>query len=157
MNTPNDPPTILPLVARLRSLGACRDALTWAATLPRDTTPEAAYAACERGDWLLWLAATVRVDRRSIVLAACACARTALPIWEARHPDDRRPHAAIETTEGWARGEVSIETVRVAREAAAAAAAADAYAADAAYAYAVDWQLLLSLCQRLDAAMGVRP
>ncbi len=62
----------------------------------------------------------------SAVLAACACARTSLryvPVGETR------PLVAIETAERWARGEATLEEVRVAKRAAA-------YAANAAASYA---------------------
>jgi len=124
------PQTIL---ERLRALNACPVALDWAASLPPETTEEAAWSACGRADWLLWVAARLGVDRPLVVLAACACARTALPVWERQYPEDRRPHTAIETAEAWARGEASLEQVQAA---AAAYAVYAVYAADAAAALA---------------------
>jgi hypothetical protein len=113
-------------VAALRSLRACDSAIAWAQTQPDAAT---AWAACERGDWLLWLAARVHLDRKLLVPAACACARQALDYI----PDgEDRPRLAIETAEAWARGEATIEELRKAAAAASAAAAAAA----AAYAYA---------------------
>jgi hypothetical protein len=129
----------------LRALRACGESLTWAATQPDAAT---AWAACERGDWLLWIAArtaTNEEQRRAVTLAACAVARTSL-----RHvpAGEERPRICLEVTEAWARGEATIEQVREARRNAhyathyAAAYAADAaayaaYAADAAD-YAAD-------------------
>ena len=106
----------------------CREALVWARAQPSYAK---AWRACRRGDWLLWLAARVGVDRRLIVLAACDCARLSLRYVPA---GDDRSRVAIETAERWARGEATIEEVRAA--AAAAYAAYAAYAADAAYASA---------------------
>ena len=117
----------------LQTLNACKDARQWAA----DKTLHEVWTACERGDWLLWLAG--RMDgkpgwhtRQQIVLAACACAETALqyvPVGE------DRPRKAIETARAWTRGEASLEQARAAARAADAAAyAAAAYAAYAAYA-----------------------
>ena len=117
------------LLRRLRRLGACESAREWAATR---TSAEAVWTECERGDWLLWLAARAGVDRREVVLAACAVARTALQYVRA---GEERPRIAIETAERWARGEASIADVRAAAAATATATAADAAAA-AAYAYA---------------------
>jgi hypothetical protein len=109
-------------VAALRSLRACDSAIAWASTQPNAAT---AWAACERGDWLLWLAARVHLDRKRLVQAACACARQALQYI----PDgEDRPRLAIETAEAWARGEATIEELRKAADAASAAAAAAAYA-----------------------------
>ena len=116
----------------LQTLNACKDARQWAA----DKTLHEVWTACERGDWLLWLAG--RMDgkpgwhtRQQIVLAACACAETALqyvPVGE------DRPRKAIETARAWTRGEASLEQARAAADAAYAA----ARAADAAYAAAAD-------------------
>ena len=83
-------------------LGACGDAVAWAAGFP---DLGAAWAACERGDWMLWLAGRVSDKpmsdaRRPLVLAACECARLALP--HVRAGDDR-PLRAIEMAERWAR------------------------------------------------------
>ena len=117
---------------------ACTEALLWAR---EQSTMEAAWAACDRGDWMLWLAGKWCGDetqRKRLVLAACECARLALP-----YVKDGETHSlkAIETAEQWARGAdgVSLADVRRAADAgyaAADAAAADAYAADAAAAYA---------------------
>ena len=103
---------------RLIKMGACEDAVAWVGD--RDIT--AAWAECQRADWMLWLAGRV-VARPLVVLAACACARTVLRYV----PDgEDRPRVAIETAERWARGEATIAEVR-----SAAAAAADACATDA--------------------------
>jgi hypothetical protein len=112
--------------------GACADAVAW---VGQRKDPRRAWHACERGDWLLWIAAKVGVDRKLVVRAACACAREALR----RVPQgEDRPRKCIEVAERWADGKASIEEVREvsrAASAAAASAAADAYAgADAYYA-----------------------
>jgi hypothetical protein len=138
----------------LARLDACHDAVAWA----RDfDSLDAAWAACERGDWMLWLAGKTSGEpmseqRKRVVLAACACARLALPHVRA---GEERPLRAIELAERWARGEadVSRQEMRAADAADAAYAAAAyaayaacgaaaayaayaaAYAADAAYAY----------------------
>jgi hypothetical protein len=97
----------------LRRLGACAEAIEWAAGYD---TLEAAWSACRRGDWMLWLLGrTCKCgddQHRGMVLAACACARLALPHVPEGEP---RPLVAIETAERWARGEdVTIEAVRAA-------------------------------------------
>ena len=112
--------------AALRTLSACSEAVEWASTQP---SLRAAWEACERADWMLWLAgrvATTKARRKLVVLASCACARTAL-----RHVPmvESRPLRAIETTERWCRGEATLEDVMLARSAAAASAYASAYAA----------------------------
>jgi hypothetical protein len=44
------------------------------------------------------------VDLRAVAGYAARCAREALPIFEAVHPDDTRPRAAIDAAEEFARG-----------------------------------------------------
>jgi hypothetical protein len=141
-------------VDRLSELQSCREAVEWASDYE---SLEAAWVACERGDWMLCLLGRASGDResparRALVLCACACARTALPFVRA---GETRPLVAIETAERWARGEngVTLDDVQRARRGAYAAAdavdyanaaacaafaAADAAADDVAYAvYAV--------------------
>lgn len=111
------------LRSRLADLHACADAIAWVG----DRDLAAAWAECPRGDWMLWLASRMGVDRRLLVLAACDCARVVLP------RGDARPRHAIETAEAWARGEATIEQVI---DAADASADASAEAAEAAVAVA---------------------
>jgi len=108
----------------LRGLGACWEAKEWA----DGKTLRESWNTCERGDWMLWLAARVGADRKRLVLAACACARLSLKYVS---PGEDRPRVAIETAEKWAHGEATIEEVKAAAAAYAAAADAAAYAADA--------------------------
>jgi hypothetical protein len=123
------------LDATLRRLNACIEAIRWAESQP---DAETAWRRCPRGDWLLWVAARLDIDRKLLVRAACACARTALSHVPA---GEERPRIAIETAEAWARGEATLDDVRraarYASNAAAAAYAATA-AADAAHAATAD-------------------
>jgi hypothetical protein len=118
------------LQQQLVNLQACPEARAWVGE--RDLAT--AWAECERADWMLWFASKLGVDRKLLVKAACACARTAMPFVPKK---EARPLKAIETAEAWCRREASIEEVRAAAVAAYAAAyahAAYAYAARAAYA-----------------------
>jgi hypothetical protein len=122
----------------LKRLRACNEAIEWTEENNITTLTEA-WAKCERGDWMLWFAGKRSGEpesekRKVLVLAACECARLALPY--AKSPTVL---ACIETTEKWARGDGEFARVREARSAAAYAAADAAYA-DAAYAaaYATD-------------------
>ena len=118
----------------IAKLNPCKDALAWLCTQP---DAETAWRVCERGDWMLWIAGRLSGEpgsdsRRPLVLAACGCARLALPYVGV---EEDRPRIAIETAEAWARGEVGVTLDRV--RAAADAAYATAYvAADVAYATA---------------------
>ena len=77
-----------------------------------------AWEECEDARWMLHAASAVGVDRRPLVLAACACSRLAIsrvPSWEPR------PLRALEATEAWVRDVGSRATAsRAAREAEAA-------------------------------------
>jgi hypothetical protein len=97
---------------------ACTNAVEWIG----DRDAETAWRDCPRGDWLLWAAARLDVDRRLLVRAACACARTAL--LHLVPEGEERSRIAIETAESWARGEATIEEVHAAAAAARAAARA---------------------------------
>ena len=121
-------------MAALVRLHTCHEAVEWAEAQP---SFEHLWATCERGDWLMWLVPRVMdgepesPERKRIVAVAVACARLALPIYEARYPQDRRVLDCLDTTERWTRGEATLEKLREARNAASSAAVA-AYAADSA-------------------------
>lgn len=131
-----------PHLALLRSLDACSEAVTWAETQPDLQT---AWTQCHRGDWMLWLAARLDIDRPTLVLAACDCAEEAV-----RHCGEDEALAvvwAIDAARRWARGETDLDEVRAASAAAYAAAAyAASDAADAADA-AADATRSVSLAQ----------
>lgn len=102
-------------IDRIISLDACRDAVGWLHEA-NHPTPEAAWAACPRADWMLWLLSLSGADRKKLVFCTCDIAETALihvPVGA------DQPQTAIETARRWARGEASIEEVQ--------SAAADAY------------------------------
>jgi hypothetical protein len=116
---------------RIHALGACTGEGSggeWIDSLSRVSAARA-WDRCERGDWLLWLAARTGVDRRIVVLAACDCSRLALVHVPA---GEERPQIAIETAERWTRGEATIGEVHEAASDAAHAADAAVYASDAA-------------------------
>ncbi len=87
-----------------------------------------AWETCEDARWMLHAAVTVGVDRRLVVRAACACARTVLDRVPA---GEERPRRAIETAEAWTRGKATVDQVQQAAYAAFYAANAS-YASDAA-------------------------
>ena len=125
-------------------MNACGEAQDWVKA-EGHVTLGAAWKACPSGDWMLWFAGKMSgppesEGRKKLVLAACGCARIALPY--AKSP---KALACIETAEAWANGNATIEDVRKARIAAtgtcvasyaAYAALTAAYSASAAYAYA---------------------
>ena len=141
---------------------ACAEAREWAKGYP---DLAAAWAVCPRADWMLWLAARGigkpgSAAHRRLVLAACACARHALPRVK---PGEARPLAAIEIAERWARREkgVTIDQVRTASAASAAAsdasdAASDAASAASAAAAASDAAYAAAAAYAASAAAGWR-
>ena len=107
----------------LESIHACDESIAWVG----DRTIEQAYAECERGDWLLWIAGAIGVDQKLLVISACACARSVLH--HAPTGDDR-PRLAIETAETWANGAATVAQDRISADSAYYAADSAAYAAD---------------------------
>jgi len=138
---------------------ACFQAMEWARTQP---TAQAAWDACERGDWMLWLLAYYAgppgsAKRKKLVLCACDCASLA------------RKHASGSTravfdrcqrvARSWARNRgASLDDVRAAAYAAfdaASAAYAAAYAAASAAsasAYAAAYAAASAASAAFDAA-----
>ena len=82
-------------------------------------TIEEAWAACPRGDWMLWTAAKLKIDRRLLVGVLGKCARTVQHLMK-----NPRSIAALDACDKYAAGEISEKDLK-----AAAAAAAAAYAA----------------------------
>ena len=118
---------------KLTELAACEEAVEWCG----DRSPEEAYRDCERGDWLLWMAAKCGVERKLIVLAACDCAATV------EHLAGAEAREAIRVTRLWCDGEATLQEVKDDAHAAraayyAATATHAAYAATYAYIAATD-------------------
>lgn len=112
------------LKQQLITMSACNEAVEWVG----DRTLKEAWSECERGDWMIWLAGKLGIDRKLLVLAACDCAEQALKFVQ---DGEERPRIAIETARAWCNGDATIEQVRAAADAASVAASA-ADAADAA-------------------------
>jgi len=117
------------LSVQLQKLDACKEAVEW--SKPYAELPEA-WAKCERGDWMLWLAAKEKLcTRQELVLAACACARLSLKYVK---KGEKRPIQAIEAAEAWALGQATRKQVCVAYAASVSASASASSASAAAYA-----------------------
>ncbi len=134
---------------QLRDLDACAEAIKWV----NGRSLRKCWQVADRGDWMLWLAARVGVDRKTLVLAACDCAEPALKYVP---KGEDRPRKAIETARAWCEGRATLKEVRSAAFAARAADAA-AYAAAAAdaaayAAYAADAYAAYAAADAADAA-----
>ena len=118
-------------IGRLKLLDACPEAVEWAAQYP---TLQAAWDACERGDWMLWLLGKScgsfgSKSHRRFVRVTCLVVRQVSDKWV-----DPRSENAVATAERYAVGEhiTQDELHATANEAAWAARAA--LAAEAAWA-----------------------
>lgn len=116
----------------LRKLGACSDAIEWAKGYD---SLDAAWTACDRGNWMLWLVGRVsgkpgNEARRKLALCLCDVVEPALRFV----PDGvDASHIAIDVLGRWARGEdgVTLYDVRRAADSSAFAAARSSSAAAA--------------------------
>jgi hypothetical protein len=117
----------------LKKINACNDAVKWVGT----RTVSRAWADCERADWMIWLlwkkiGSPGWPDKKQVYLCMCACAETALPIYEKKYPGDNRPRVSIEMRRRWCRGEATATECDLAALAAEGVAGAAAWAAWAA-------------------------
>ena len=111
----------------LLKLKACGPAIDWAG----DKTIEEIWATCHRGDWMLWLARKLNIDKRVLTLAKGHCANTVRHLMK-----DERSIAAVDMAIKYGEGNATDSELAAAADAAydATADAYDAYAAD----YAAD-------------------
>ena len=107
-------PTLRDRIAHMRP---CGGAVAW---LGDQTDPALAWAKCDRGDWMLWIAARLGVDRRLVGRAKVDCARTALPY--VREEDLLAVLLALHVAEEFAAGRAGEDDCWAAADAAAAAA-----------------------------------
>lgn len=95
-------------------------------------TFEEAWNACERGDWMLWIAAKLKVDIRILTLAKGLCANTVKHLMK-----DNRSTAAVDAAIAFGNGEIDENELETAARSARAANGVYAYAhVAAAYAHA---------------------
>jgi len=106
----------------LKPLRACELSIIWSNAYD---SPKTAWAACNRGDWMLWVAGKLSgppggKKRKPLVAATCACARLGLKNISAG-PLRRQMSRVLKVAEAWAHGQASRGDAREA--------AADAHAA----------------------------
>ncbi len=97
---------MLTLQQQLNLIGTCRDGCVWASKYKQ---PLVAWRACDRGDWLLWLAVKLGVNRADVVLAASECAMLVLD-----YMMDERSRRGLNLATQWAGGnpQPSLEMLR---------------------------------------------
>ena len=113
----------------LKKLNACQPAREWA----DDKTIEEIWATCYRGDWMLWLARKLNIDKRVLTLAKGHCANTVRHLMK-----DERSIAAVDMAIKYGEGNATDSELAAAADAAYDA-TADAYDAAADDAYAADY------------------
>lgn len=123
----NKDSNILPLI--LRRGVACNEGLNYFLSQP---SFKDAWNNCPRGDWMLWLAAKINIDERTLYLARGYCANTVIHLMK-----DERSKNAVKMTIKYGRNKATKKELKAAYAAAicaTATAAADDAATDAAYA-----------------------
>ena len=112
---------------KLEKTGACKEAIFYVRT---QKNYEEAWYNCSRGDWMLWIAAKLQIDKRLLTLAKGKCAATVLRLMK-----DKRSKKAVKAAIDYGHGLIGDEELKNAADATYAA----AYAAyDAAYDAAAD-------------------
>jgi hypothetical protein len=93
--------TIQDLVTHLQSLNACQDSIKF---VKQHSTPQAAWNACNKFDWLLFYINNTKPNdwENKLRLIAADIAESVLPIWLAKYPNDSRPAKAIATARTFA-------------------------------------------------------
>ena len=120
-------------IAKLENLNACEDSIEWLST--QDNLQQA-WEDCERGDWLLWLAARLKINERKLFLAKGLVVEQVIHLM-----NDERSIEAVKATIDYGRGKISKDELSAddaATNVAAYANAAGAYSAYAAYAAYTD-------------------
>lgn len=96
--------------------GSGPEACAWADQLEVRHDLRRAWEMCPRGDWLLWIAGILAVDRTLVTEAACDCARFAVALLpEARV--ERLLRDVIAVADAWARGVEGADACRAEAEA----------------------------------------
>jgi len=92
------------LIAILNKLGACEEAIEW---LSSQTNLQQAWKNCERGDWLLWLVAALRVDEKKLFLAKGQVAREVIHLMS-----DERSRMAVRAAIDFGKGKISKDELK---------------------------------------------
>jgi hypothetical protein len=77
-------------ISILSKVNACRESLVWAMDEADAHYPEGAWYSCLRGDWMLWIAEKIRMDRKKIFLVKAIYAHSII-----QHMDDQRSRDAV--------------------------------------------------------------
>ena len=139
-------------------LNACPQAKEWASQFK---TASEAWQKCERADWMLWMIEqdpklAKRIGKGTVVGLAVKFAERALPEFEKKYPDDKRPREAVSAAKRWIKNPTKKNRDAANAAYAAAYAANAANAAKAAYAAANAAANAAYAAERLWQAQAVR-
>lgn len=81
----------------LTDLNACQESIDWIG----ERTIEQAIADCHRGDWILWLAQALDIDKSKLTLAKGLCANTVRHLMK-----DERSIKAVDAAIAYGNGEI---------------------------------------------------
>ena len=129
----------------LQTNEACDPSIQWVEEHNIQSLEEA-WNACERGDWLLWMATKLGIDERKLALCAALCAHIVV-----QHMEDARSRDAVRVAFLWGRGKATDEELMAAREAAEAAANGTSAATTIAL-FSSDWAAVAAARAAADAA-----
>lgn len=93
------------LLSWLHKNNACKLSILWVQDNNIQTLEEA-WSACDRGDWLFWMARKLGIDLRKMALCAALCAHTVV-----QHMKDPRSREAVRVAFLWSRGKATFEQV----------------------------------------------
>jgi len=85
----------------LQANEACKESIKWIKQNNIQSLENAWYA-CERGNWLLWMAEKLKVDKRKLVLCAALYAHTVM-----QYMEDARSRDAVRIAFLWGRGKAT--------------------------------------------------
>ena len=125
----------------LKKLNACSEGIEF---VSKHDSLESAWNACERGDWMLWLAAKVKVPIKTLTLAKGLCVNTVRHLMK-----DERSIAAVDAAIAFGRGKITEEELETTRKVAADAADAAAYADYAADARTKNLKETADICRKV--------
>lgn len=85
----------------LQENNACKESIRWIKQNNIQSLEEA-WNICERGDWLLWMATKLKVDKRKLVLCGALYAHTFV-----QYMEDPRSRDAVRIAFLWGRGKAT--------------------------------------------------
>ena len=91
---------------------ACSQSIEWIEENNIQSLEEA-WHTCGRGDWMLWMAKKLRINKRKLVLCGALCAHTVV-----EYMQDPRSRNAVRVAFLWGRGKATDAQLKAAREAA---------------------------------------